>query len=377
MFSLILATILFILGVGLIGGALFGKLRPQRTILLAVGVLIWALAAYLYANTTNHSNKVSPTPVSVVAATATTAATPTPRPTSTPAPTATSTPAPSMGQLVFHSDRGGNLDIWVAEGPDLSEFRQLTTDEQIDVEPHWSPDGSKILFLSGRGTDGVHDLFIMNADGSQQRRLLSWPDSYEWGATWSPDGAYIAFTTTRDYNYEIYVMPADGSADPINLTQNAALDTYANWSPDGRWLVFVSDRGGNWDIWKMDIAACLAARQAGGTDPACEGENLTADNIDDDLYPRWSPDGARIAFESRRNANRDIYIMDADGGNLTQVTTDKSYETYPIWALNGQAIIYSSQDKLNWNLFMVDLASGDTRQITQREGEDRFGDWRP
>ena len=375
MFSLILATLLFVIGAGLIGGALFGNLHAQRLILLLVGIGAWSLAAFLFINYGATATPQAATPVVVAAKSPTILPTATPAPTNTPIPTAT--PKPPSGKLVFHSDRGGNLDIWLAEGDDLSNFQQLTTDEQIDVEPHWSPDGSQILFVSGRGTGGIHDLFLMDADGSNQKRLLSWPDSYEWGATWSPDGKYIAFTTTRDFNYEIYVMTVDGSDEPINLTQNPALDTYPNWSSDGRWLVFVSDRGGNWDIWKMDVAACLAARQAGASDPACQGENLTADNTDDDLYPRWSPDGSRIAFESRRNANRDIYIMDADGGNLSQITTDKNYQTYPIWAMDGQAIIYSSQQQLNWDLFLISLKSGEIRQLTHAKGEDRFGDWKP
>ncbi len=369
MLSLILATILFILGIGLIGGALFGRLQPQRTLLLLAGVIAWALAAWLFIS---HS---SPSPVPTPTVAVAVAASPTPAPTATPMPTATPTPEPPSGALLFHSDRSGNLDIWLARGKDFTDLQQLTDDPGLDVEPHWSPDGSQILFLSGRDRDGVHDLFIMNADGSEQRRLLDWPDSYEWGATWSPDGQYIAFTTTRDYNYEIYVMPVDSSSEPLNLTQNPALDTYPTWSSDGRWLAFVSDRGGNWDVWKMDVAACLAARQAGGDDPACQGENLTADNLDDDLYPRWSPDGSQIAFESRRQANRDIYIMDAGGGNLRRVTENPDYETYPIWARDGQTIVFSAQHQLNWDLWQVDLQGGEPRPITKREGEDRFGDW--
>lgn len=378
MINLALASLFFVIGVGVIGGALFGKLQSRRLFLLVIGIALWSLAAYLFIKRDANDTK-SPTAVSTVLVAEST--TPTTAPTATPVPTATSTPTPTppskWGALVFPSARSGNLDIWSVDLTDLSSFTQLTTDPQSDVEPRWSPDGSQILFASGRDANGVHELYLMDADGGNQHRILEWPDSYEWGGTWSPDGKYIAFTSTHNFNYEIFVMNADGSGEPINLTQNPALDSYPDWSPDGRWLVFVSDRGGNWDVWKMDVESCLAARQAQLEDGACDSIPLTADNPDDDFYPRWSPDSRRIAFESRRHANRDIYLMDADGGNLTRLTRDIAHDSNPIWAMDGQVIIFSSERNFDWNLYMINLESGEEKQITHAAGEDRFGDWKP
>ena len=217
-----------------------------------------------------------------------------------------------------------------------------------------------------------------------QRRLTDAPDSYEWGATWSPDGQRIAFISTRDFSEtrggglsQIYVMNADGS-NPLNLNQDDYLNTYSSWSPDGYWLAFVSDRSGNWDIWKLDVRACLEAREEGvdGEDPRCQPVQLT-DNPDDDFYPRWSPDGDRIAFESRRQAVRDIYVMDADGGNVTKVTADIDDDSTPMWALDGKAIIYSSYKNFDWDLYSINVDGSDLRQLTKTKGEERFGDWRP
>ncbi|NOX62828.1 MAG: TolB family protein [Chloroflexi bacterium] len=384
----IVSAVLFALGIGALGGALFGRIRRRRLALFALALLLWAGAATLFFGGPGSQSPATATPAPTAAAaqtlpSPTIESTPSAAPSPTPIPTSTPTPESESqalyGQLVFASARSGNLDIWVM---DLAsgETTQLTTDTANDVEPIWSPDGTRILFGSVRDrANEIHDLWIMNADGSDQRRLLDWPQSYEWGATFSPDGEWIAFTTTRDYNYEIYVMKADGSEEPINLTQRDSLESYPNWSPDGRWLAFVSDRDGGWDIWKMDVEACLAARLAGeeGETPACEAQKLTPDNPDDDFFPRWSPDSARIAFESRRQATRDIYIMDADGGNVTRVTNEPARDTTPIWALDGKALIFSAERNYDWNFYLIRPDNGEEVQLTDFAGEDRFGDWRP
>ncbi|MCP4166300.1 MAG: hypothetical protein GY759_10450 [Chloroflexi bacterium] len=392
MTQLIIAAILFVIGIGLLGGALFGRLRQRRILLVILAIVLWAGAAYIVINDSNSGEDAQQTAAietPVVVATEVEAATevaevststPVPTATSLPQPTATATSEPALGQLVFPSSRGGSLDIWLMDLNDIENPSQLTSAPGPDVEPVISPDGTKILFLSGRDVPANrHELWVMNIDGSEQQRLLEWPESYEWGATWSPDGEQIAFTSTRDYDYEIFIMNADGSNEPINVTANTALDTYPHWSPDGKWLVFVSDRGGNWEIWKMNIEACLEAfAEDGDTTAGCEATQLT-DNLEDDFYPRWSPDGNLIAFESRRNTNRDIYIMDADGGNLTRLTRDENrvHDSNPIWALDGKAIIFSSERDFDWDIYIINIDGTGERRLTFTNGEDRFGDWTP
>ncbi|MCO6452626.1 MAG: PD40 domain-containing protein [Caldilineales bacterium] len=388
MTNVIVAAVLFVLGIGTLGAAIFGKLRTRRLILLAVTGILWIIAAIIFVGF-----GTSPMTDLTAAATETPTLTPEPEPSPTaqssptPAPTATATVASTAlsGRLVFASQRSGNFDIWDMD-LETEDFSQLTRDTANDVEPVYSPDGTMVAFSSSRDVSGgINEIWVMNADGSDQRKLVDWPDSYEWGATWSPDNEWIIFTTTKDFNYEIYAVPVDDSADPINISQAESLESYPDWSPDGRWLAFVSDRGGNWDIWKLDIEACLQARlseadeesdQESNAEEACEATKLT-DNEDDDFFPRWSPDSSQIAFESRRFANRDIYVMDADGGNPTRLTDDVARDSTPIWALDGAAIIFSSERKYDWNMYILYLDSGEEEQLTNFEGEDRFGDWKP
>ena len=384
MIYLIITAFLVVIGVGFFGGALFGRIRQRRFNLLGLSIALWLSAALVFTSCSPPANPPQAAPLTPDSisqepgpqSTAIPEPSPTPLPTPTPTEEPTPTPEPSLGYLVFPSARSGNLDLWLLDLDDPEHPTQLTTDPQPDVEPRWSPDGEKILFSSLQGTEtGMNDLWVMNTDGSEAQQLVGWPESYEWGATWSPDGEQIAFTSTRDFDYEIYVMDAKGEQDPINLTKNDALDAYPDWSADGRWLVFVSDRTGDWEIWKMDVEACLAARlEDEGEEDACEAIQLT-DSIGDDFLPRWSPDGSQIVFSSRREARRNIFIMDADGGAVTQVTATRDHDSNPIWALDGQAIIFSSKRNGDWGIYIINPDGTGERPLTDAAGEDRFGDW--
>jgi len=90
-----------------------------------------------------------------------------------------------------------------------------------------SPEQTKIAFVSDR--DGNWEIYVMNADGSEQKRLTN-NHAYDWFPSWSPDGKKIVFTSVRDGNWEIYVMNVDGS-EQTNLTNNPASDYSPSWSP--------------------------------------------------------------------------------------------------------------------------------------------------
>jgi len=105
-----------------------------------------------------------------------------------------------------------------------------------DVQtPAWAPDGRKLAFVSQR--DGNSEIYVMNADGSEQENLTRQPAS-DSHPSWSRDGRKLLFVSRRDGNAEIYVMNADGSG-LRNLTRTPSDDLDPSWSPDGRAIAFV------------------------------------------------------------------------------------------------------------------------------------------
>ncbi len=214
----------------------------------------------------------------------------------------------------------GDIDVMTADG---SAVAQLTTDPAPDISPSWSPDGTRLAFVSYR--DRFAEIYVMNADGSNQVRLTSVLANH-WDPAWSPDGSKIAFASNRDGNAEIYVMGADGS-NVTRLTNNAASDAQPAWSPDGTRIAFQSYRDGNSEIYAMNADGSGVVRLT--NNPATDAE------------PAWSPDGSKIAFVSDRDGNYQIYVMNADGSAATRLISNQDVDLDPAWSPSGSTLAFT------------------------------------
>jgi len=236
-------------------------------------------------------------------------------------PTETATPTPTQpprlpplsgsggGVIAFTSDQYGEGDIFVMNA-DGSDPRRLTEDPAYDGWPTWSPDGSQIAFMSLRS--GNPDLYVMDSDGTDLRQLTRHSANDIWPA-WSPDGEPIAFPSRRDGNFEIYVINADGTG-LKRLTNTPSHEDFPAWSPDGS-LIVLSRSEGDDGAFVMD---------ANGT-----GERKLTDFAL--LEPAWSPDGTRIAFASDHEGFRGLYLMNSDGSNLQRLSETRAGENCPDW----------------------------------------------
>ncbi len=223
--------------------------------------------------------------------------------------------SPDGSRIAFVSEMDGHADIWVVNS-DGSNPVNLTQDEAKDHSPAWSPDGEWIAFASVRET-AYWELYLMRPDGSDVQRLTWWEDASDLYPTWSPDGTRLAFATKRDGNWEIYTMNRDGS-NLVRLTHNPADDTNPAWSPDGSRIAFMSTRDGFAEIYVMPVI--------GG-----EAVNLSNAPFSSEHGPTWSPDGGRIAFYSDMDGEWDIYVMASDGSDPIKLTGDTTNDQAPAW----------------------------------------------
>ena len=280
----------------------------------------------------------------------------------------------STPRIAFHSNRDGNWNIFVMNA-DGSDQTRLTDDLAADSWPSWSPDGRRIAFISSRDDpdpnddDTIWEIYVMNADGSGQTRLTN--DS-EWHSLprWSPDGQRIAFQSYRDENWEIYVMNADGSG-RTRLTDESRSSSELNWSPDSQRIALRSTRDGNNEIYAMSADGSAQTR-------------LT-DNAANDRFPSWSPDGQRIAFYSYRDENWDIYVINADGSAQTRLTDNSARDIRPSWSPDGRHIAFSSDrddpdpddDERIMSIYLMNADGSDQTRLTDNSASDHASDWSP
>jgi Big-like domain-containing protein/WD40 repeat protein len=143
------------------------------------------------------------------------------------------------------------LDIYVANADGTGQIDLSTDVTSKDVEPRWSPNGSKIVFSRGSASLPTSDIYVMNPDGTQKTNLTSALDGINKGPKWSPDGSKILFLNKRD----LYVMDANGTnVARLTNTPNTQV-VEPDWSPDGRRIVFhqIDLSDGTGDIYAVKV----------------------------------------------------------------------------------------------------------------------------
>jgi TolB protein len=182
--------------------------------------------------------------------------------------------------------------------------------------PAYSPDGTRIAFMSTR--DGNGEIYVINADGTGLRRITNNPED-DATPTWSPSGQQIAFTSNRSGRPTIYIVNADGTGQPRAISTDPEADR-PTWSPAPFNEIAFTAKTGTWyDIKVYDVAS--------GT------SRVLTDGRASNESPAFSPTGRHLAFTSTRTGSKQIFVIGRDGRGLTQITREGNNQT-PSWSSN-------------------------------------------
>ncbi len=343
---------------------IFPGFYPTRTATLPAPTN--TLLPVLVVSTNTPTPRLSPSPTLTLTPfpTATLPPSPTPTITLTPLPT----PLGGSAQIAFASTRSGAVEIWLMNA-DGTGLVQVTNVPEGACQPRWSPDGTKIAFISPCERNLVSypgaSMFIINADGTGMTPLPSVPGG-DYDPTWSPDGSQIAFTSLRNGGVTgIFVLSLiDNSIRSLVEDESRAVMQPA-WSPNGAEIAYVnSDNriwvmdvnggsrhgltvgGGDYKIndpaWSPDSSVVIYTRTVlsdttGATllmavpyslDGAQPVEVPNSQLVTDVSY---SLDGYWLLFTSWFSGNHDITIMRPNGVDRHAILTDPAYDFDPAW----------------------------------------------
>jgi serine/threonine protein kinase/Tol biopolymer transport system component len=310
------------------------------------------------------------------------------------------------GQRILYA-RKSSLNLCNADGTDS---RELITVQGVPFAPRFSPDGRRLRFTIRDTNQRTSSLWEVSADGKGLHPVLpNWnKPAQEFGGSWTPDGEYFLFESTRDHTQNIWALREGRSlfrrenTEPKQLTVGPLMFSNPTPSPDGKKL-FVIGQQRRFDLVRLDrkaqqFSVYLPSVSAGEADIQPNGEWITyVSHPDLTLWrskpdgssrlqltyapmqahmPRWSPDGTQIAFMgSRPGKPWRIFVIPAEGGTPQEVTAGDRNQGEPTWTAKGSAIVFAGMPWLEYgttsgpNIHVVDLK---TSQISDVPGSENL-----
>ena len=274
--------------------------------------------------------------------------------------------SPDGTKLTFYSSLGGCYDIFVLDldSTSLTQLTGVTEYERCNEMPHWSPDGSKIVFMSSRHPELGWDVYVVNADGTGAVNVSNNPStdpatSADATDGWSPDGR-VVLRSHRDGTQRTYLVQPDGTG--LTPLFGSGDYLFPEWSPNGAKVFACSEGEGDWECYVMDADGSDAVNVTNG--PAYDGPSQWASSS-------WSPDGAQIAFRSMRTGDAEIFVVSPDGTGLVNVTADPGTDVFLGWSSDGTRVLFASDRSGTEDLYAANAdGSGLVKLTTLSDPDD-------
>jgi Tol biopolymer transport system component len=299
---------------------------------------------------------------------------------------------------VFAADAADNA------GPYLANVHQLTSGGQ-NAEAYWSPDGKRLIFQSTRGDSKCDQMYVMNADGSDQHMVSTGKGRTTCGY-FLPDGKHILYASThlaapgcppdvdrsKGYlwavypGYDIFVAKDDGTdLKPLTTANGYDAEATVNWKT--KKIIFTSLASGDLDLWTMNL------------DGSDKKQITTSYGYDGGAV--FSRDGKKIAWRAGHPSTpetkqkyadllkenltspfkMELFVADANGKNIKQITDFGCASFAPTFTPDGKQILFSSNkndcDGRKFDLFLINIDGTGLKQVTNLDGFTSFPEFSP
>ena len=287
--------------------------------------------------------------------------------------------APAGHSIVYSSNSRGTLDVWAmnSDGSNKQNLSVVSHDPAnvyAEFPGKWSPDGTRIAFISNKS--GIEGVWIMDADGRNDYKLTT-STLQEIDCNWSPDGTKIVLTrnTQTDLSgcsacpyYEIYAHVLQSGAE-IRLTDNSYREMLPAISPDGTLIVYAraesaGDCCNTTNLWLM---------KSDGTGQSY----LHGDSGLYDVNPVWGKTSDRILFAKMYTwPQYEIVTLNPDGTGLARLTNNSYYDCPLAFSSDNSKILFKSDRNGQSDLWIMDASGNILAQLTDDSADEEGGDWK-
>ena len=275
--------------------------------------------------------------------------------------------AEPVGKIAFVAFRDGNQEIYIMNA-DGSDEQNLTNHAAADFDPDISDDGSRVAFVSKRS--GGSAIYVMNSDGSGLNEIPNTTGGLS--PRWSHDGTRLAFSSGGS----IYVISVAGedrlllmeAKDEASAVPCRAGGFPGSWSPDDERVAYYS----------ASASRSIAQVCSVGVDG--DGPEVIAQAPDAFLVePVFSPDGRSIVYRAIVDSQHDIWIVDTESGERTNITDDPDLDIEPSWSPDGAWIAYGSlrPGEPHFDIFIMRPDGSDVRRLTEHPAKEANPVWGP